>query len=42
MLSLFRTLSLRHLQLHLGMNALVVLCIALGVGFLLARSTTRS
>jgi putative ABC transport system permease protein len=31
MLSLFRTLSLRHLQLHLGMNALVVLCIALGV-----------
>jgi putative ABC transport system permease protein len=31
MLSLFRTLSLRYLQLHVGMNALVVMCIALGV-----------
>ncbi len=31
MLSLFRTLSLRYLRLRWGMNALVVLCIALGV-----------
>ncbi len=31
MLSLFRTLSLRYLRLRWGMNALVIMCIALGV-----------